>query len=43
MMQQQNIMENSTDPKEIEDAMLVQQMMMGGMEEPQEEENKQGG
>ena len=43
MMQQQNIMQNSTDPKEIEDAMLVQQAMMGGMEEPQEEENKQGG
>ena len=36
MQTNQDVVQNSTDPKEIEDAMLVQQMMMGGMGEPEE-------
>lgn len=30
MQQQQEVMQTSTDPQEIEDALLVQQAMMGG-------------
>tara|TARA_R100001126_G_C4806679_1_gene139729 strand:- start:443 stop:787 length:345 start_codon:yes stop_codon:yes gene_type:complete len=39
--QQAEIMQSSTDPQEIEDAMLVQQLMAQGTQEEEQETGKQ--